>query len=490
MAKKELKKLGRHSLIYGFGEILSRLSAFLLLPVYTRYLTPSEFGVLEIFYMTSAVLSIFLGRELSHATIRFYFEFDSQEDRNRVVSTSLIFYCFISGTILGLCGIYTSQFSTLIFNTNDYSTHFLVLFGWLFISLTNEVSFAYLRAREMPVLFVISSFLELILKLSICIFLVAYQEYGVLGVLLGNLAGTLVTFFIIGGYTLYNCGFGIDFQVFKKIIKYVAPLIIVGISGTIISQADRFFLKEYVSLAAVGLYGLGMRFSSIVNFLVIQPFTKGYGPFRFSIMKQENAKEIYSKVTTYFCFIILWVSLAMTALAREVIQIMAMDAYWPAYQVIPILLISVLGHGLYYMFQIGVYIEKNTKVLSYLFIFAAFFNIFCLWLLVPRMEMVGAAIAVAATQLIIALGGLFCSNRVYPIAYEWSRLLKNLFVFGILMIFAVIAFHESPCLSALFKLPLLIAYPIVLWKIGFFTADEIKTIKRYGTKAMGKFISA
>lgn len=474
-------------MVYGIGDVISRISAFLLLPIYTRYFTPEQFGVLEIFYMAAAVISIFLGKEISHAMLRFYYEYPLQEDKNSLVSSSFILYALTASLLLGICSLFSLQFSFYIFDTYDYSKHFLYLFSWLFFSLVNEIGYSYLRAREKAITFVSVSFLELIIKLTACIYLIVYSDYGVLGVLIGNLLGVITSFLILGGYVFSGCGFRVEPSKLSDAIRYMLPLMVVGLTGTIIGQADRYFLNMYTSLALVGLYGLGMRFSTIIAFLVIQPFTKGYGPFRFSIMDQDNAKDIYARVTTYFCFILLWMSLGMIALAREVIQIMAMESYWSAYDVIPILLISVLGQGLYYMFQIGVYIKKNTKVLSYLFIVASIFNILCLWLLVPRYQIVGAAIAVAATHIIIAIGGLVLSNKVYPIEYEWNRLLKSLVVYGFLLVPGCMSFHTDPYWSALIKLPLFILYPMILLRIKFFTGNEIEAIKKFGKNKLGRF---
>ncbi|MBN1186578.1 MAG: oligosaccharide flippase family protein [Bacteroidales bacterium] len=468
-----MKKLGKHTVIYGVGDVLGRISAFILLPVYTTYLTPEEFGTLEILYMTSAIASIFLGRQISHATIRFYFEYDAQSTRNRVVSSSLILFILFSGIILTVCATSSKQFSNAIFSSPIYAKHFTVLFYWLLISLSNEILYSFIRVLERPYFFVTVSLCELLTKLICCTLFVVGYLWAEFGVLLGNLLGTLVTFFILGTYTFAKCGFGVDFSIFRHIVKYTLPLIFVGFCATIIAQADRFFLKTYASLSVVGLYALGIRFSSLVNFLVFQPFTKGYGPFRFSIMQREDAKEIYAKVTTYFLFIILWACLGVTAFAREIIQIMADSAYWPAYQVIPILLISVIGQGLYYMFQIGVYINKNTRILSYVFAVSTLVNLICLWVFVPRYGIFGAALSLSFTHILISVLGYYCSNQVYPILYEWSRLIKNTVVFVILAIITYLFYNTNPYWSVLMKLPILLSYPLILWVIGFFSRQEL-----------------
>jgi O-antigen/teichoic acid export membrane protein len=485
----ELKRLGKQSIVYGFGDALGRLGAFLLLPVYTNYLSLEEYGTLEIFYVTSAVLALFLGRQLSHATLRFYFEYDSKQEQNLVISTCFILYLLFAGLILGICALFSEQFSWGVFSSIYFRTHFVILFLSMFFNLSKEILLAYVRAIEFAGFFVGVSIGDLILKLVLCIYFVVFKGWGVLGVLFGNLAGTFLAWLVLSVFTFKRCGFGVDMSKFKDIFKYALPLIFVGLSGTIIGNAGRFFLKMYVSLGAVGLYALGMRFSSILRFLVVQPFTKAYGPFRFSIMKQENAREIYARVTTYFSFFCAWACLCIAAFSGEVIQIMAKESYWAASSVIPILLISVFfGSGLYYMFQIGVYLEKNTKVLAIGFAIAAIIDIICMIFLVPRFGPLGAAFSQALTHVFIAFMGLYFSNRVYFIPYEWNRLMKIVGLCAILVSVSHFTYHSNPYWSALLKAPIMFLYPTVLLIIGILNKGERSKVRYFWAKFRGNML--
>ncbi len=484
--KKEIESLGRQTVIYGAGSMMTRLGAFLLLPLYTNYLSPAEFGTLELFYMTTAMISIFLGTQFSHATLRFYFEYDSEAERNRVISSSFILYFSFCAIVLSMCALFSRQFSQWIFSTALYAKHFAVLFAWLLISLSNEILYAYIRALERAYLFIIVTLVELVIKLSFCILFVAVWKWSVFGVLVGNLIGTVVPFLFFGIFTCRRCSLDIDVPLFFRLIRYTLPLIFVSICGTVMGLADRFLLKTYTSLTAVGLYALGMRFANATNFLIFHPFTKGYGPFRFSIMHKENAKSIYARVMTYFCFFFLWASLAATAFSREIIQVMANKSYWNAYEVIPILLVSVFWGGMYYMFQIGVYLKKNTRVLTFVFAGAALFNIVTLWLLIPPYGIMGAAISVCATRMLVAFLSLYCSQLVYPVQYEWLRCFKVAAVFTVLAILSSLPYHESPYLSAAMKLPVLFIYPLLLYAVGFYKPEEIGFI----TKILSRMITA
>lgn len=476
----EVKKLGKHTIIYGIGGIISKISAFILLPLYTNYLSVAEYGILELLYMTSSVLTLFLGRQIAHSTLRFYYEYDGVKEKNSVISTSFLSYTAVAVLLLSIFSLNADQFSRLLFSDLAYTRHFYIVFIGLYFNLSKEIFLAYVRALEMAGFYVIVSIAELVLKVIMCILFVVHFEMGILGVLLGNLCGDMIAWLILSFVTFRNCGFVYDSGKIGAIFKYAFPLMLVGVSGTVISNADRFFLKNYATVEAVGLYGLAMRFATILRFLVVNPFTRAYGPFRFSIMKQDNAKDIYSRVATYFIFICVWACVFIAAFTSEVIMLMADRAFWEASSIVPILLFSVLsGSGLYYIFQTGVYIQKSTKVLSYVFLVAALVDICLMMFLIPRYGIIGAASSQAIVNVLIAVMGLYCSNKVYAINYNWKEIIIIIMT-GLIFISATFfVYSQDPLNSMLLKIPAAFSFPIVVVLLGVFTVDEKKKVYEF-----------
>ena len=424
--------------------------------------------------MTASVLSLLLGKQLSSATLRFYFEYDSLEERNCVVSTSLLLYLVFSGALLGICAFFAERFSYFIFSTSGYTTHFIVTFVLLYFNLSEEILLSYVRAIDRAFLFVVVSVSGLIAKMLLCIYLVSFENWGILGVLVGNLVGSVIVWTMLSVFTFRRVGFSVDFRKFGEIAKYGLPLMAAGASGVVIGNLGRFFLNWYVSLSAVGIYALAMRLASILRFLVVQPFGKAYGPFRFAVMKQADAKAIYARVATYFIGVCIWVIVGMIGLSGEILQIMAKENYWAARAVIPILLVSnLLGSGVYYMFQIGVYLQRKTKALSWLFAGAAMLDIGLMLVLVPRFGVYGAASSQVVAHGVVAFMGLYLSQRVYPIKYEWSRLLKIAALGMIASLALYSGYHVNPYLSAAIKLPIILLFPFSLFLVGFFDSGEL-----------------
>jgi len=474
---KKISNLLSCTVIYGIGDILNRLAAFLLLPLYTSYLTPEQFGTLEILFLTSSILSMFLGRQLSHATLRFYFEYDKETERKQVVTTAITTGFSFSFIILACCARLSSAFSTMVFSSEQYSLHFTLIFAIILFELSNEVLFSYIRAVGMPVFFVMLSLLSLSLKLGTTIYFVTSLKLEILGVLAGNLVGVFSVWIVLSIFTFTRCGISFSMLKMKELIRYAMPLILADFGGLVIFSADKLALKHFSTLSAVGIYALGMRFAQVINFLITQPFTRGFGPYRFEIMKDMDAKEKYARTTTYFFTILVWAGLAISLLSKEALQIMSEKSYWPAARVVPFLVVGVFSQGAYYMFQTGVYISKNTKTLFKLFWLGVLINLILLTVFVPLLQEVGAAISIAATQIFLALGGLYLSEKVYSIDFEWERIIKIFIAAIVIFIPGYFSEANTLAINCATKISIILLFPFLLRLLSFYSADEIAFMK-------------
>jgi O-antigen/teichoic acid export membrane protein len=472
----DLKRLFKESVVYGFGHVLNRIGAILLLPLYTQYLTLAEYGTLELFYVTSNILTLFIALGVEHATLRFYFEYDSKKDRNAVISTAAIATFFISLIILVICGVFADKFSIVVFGVDTYRIHFLFLFGMILISVSRGVFFAYIRAIGKPVFYVIMSFSDLLFKIIFNYYFIVSLNLGVLGVLAGNLLGSWIVWMLLAVYCLKKTGLYIHFNKLKEIYLYSYPLVAVGFFGMIINTADRFLIKHFLDLTAVGIYALVFRLGSILRFIYEEPFTKAYGPFRFDVMKKEDAKEIYSRVLTYYILGLSFVYLGISFFTEFIVKIMAKDSYWAALPYLPLIALIVGIRGLYYHFQIGIYIKKNTHVLWKIFLGATVINLALNFLLIPHLEIYGSIIASFSAAIFINILTFYQSQKVYNVKYEWFRIMKI-----ILMVIFLMALSETINLEGiydfLFKTALLFSYPLFLYIFKFLNSGEIQKLK-------------
>mgnify|MGYP001197212740 CR=1 FL=1 len=420
----DLKRLFRHGGIYLVGNILNRVGAFLLLPLYTQHLPLAEYGVLEILYSTVAIISVLCAAGLSHTTLRFYFDYREERDRHAVVTTNLITILLLGASGAFLLHLAGAPLSQLLFDTLDYRNALDMCLAIMVLEMSTEVGFAYLRAREKSLLFVWLSFARLLLQLGLSVYLVAWREMGIHGVLLANLASAALGWFAVVGYTVTHCGLVFRKAMVPAMLRYSLPMAAGGILGAISMNVDRFMMKEMLSLEAVGLYALAIKFALLLTFLVSEPFFRAYGPFRFSILGKENAGELQALAVRYLVATASLVALGIALFMPEVLYLLAGAAYQSAYLYVPFLLAAGVVSAAAYCFETGILVKKKTEFLLYISLVTLAAKIALNFALISTFQVYGAALAYFIASVVQAGLVNHYAQRLFPVAYPFWAMLR------------------------------------------------------------------
>lgn len=190
----QLWRTARHSAIYAFGSILRRITGLVMLPIYTRYLTPADYGVVELLTMAIDLASILVGVRISQAMFRYYILAESEQEKRRTVSTVLFLVVMSSGIGATLLFISAEQLSILIFGSVEYLFEFQVFALTLITTVVSAVGMSYIRAKRKPILFVTIGAVTLALQVTLNIIFVVVMEMHVTGVVISALvSGVLVS---------------------------------------------------------------------------------------------------------------------------------------------------------------------------------------------------------------------------------------------------------------------------------------------------------
>ncbi|HHL40102.1 MAG TPA: hypothetical protein ENJ37_06320 [Deltaproteobacteria bacterium] len=485
----ELRNFLQHSSVYFVGNLLNRLAVFVLLPVYTNYLRPEEYGLLELVLVLSSITRELLGLRLGHATIRFFFEYDDVADRKRLVGTSLVsitVWCLLL-TILLMA--FSKHFSVLLYGSSEYALLIVLGFGCMFFEVTNQVPLAFMRAAKRSVLFVSSSFVHLVIRIALNIYLVVFLHKGVEGVLLGNLITSFFYWSFLNIFVIWHSGLSFDFPKLKNLWMYSYPLVIAALPGIFLSNMDRIFLGWYTSLETVGIYALAIRFGLLIHALLLNPFQMNYGPFRFSIMKQDNAPQLYSRMLIYFLYVVTVVGLAVAFFSREIIEVMASEAFVDAYKFVPFIVLAIIFNGINYIFQTGLMIAKKTADIAYITVIGAAVNVASLYILVPKLGIYGAIITYVLVSFLMMTLTYVLSQKYYRIDYDLLRAGKIAAVaftlFLATSLLDAMAFYER----VVSKTFLILTFPFLLVPLGFYTKGEIEKFQVLRQKVGLRFFS-
>lgn len=461
----DIKRFFKHSYIYAIGNIINRLGAFLLLPVYTNYLTTSEYGAIELFYAVSAVVFGFLSMGIAHATLRFYFEYDDLKDKKLVVSTNYVSSLVVSIIGVVFVGFWYKEISVLIFSSEDYSLGILIILATIVFELSSQICLAYVRAVEKSMFFVYIAIAKLLIQVSINIYLVIYAGEGVVGVLTGNLMAVFIGWIVLSVFTIRNCGVKVNLKKLIPILQYSFPFLLGTITQLVSSNVDKFGLNYLESIAAVGVYMLAIKFSMILEQLIGEPFSRSYGSFRFSIMKQKNASDIQSNIVKYLLYLTLIIALGISLYIKEILVLMSDESFWAAANIVPIVIFSSTIKIMNYPLQTGILYAKKTKYFFYIGVITAVVSVVANLSLIPVYGLYGACYALIITDALTLVLMHVKSQKYFHVNYDYTKLFSS-------VLLVVVIYLLSLCL------PVLSIYIMILMKslfIGLFILILLKS---------------
>ncbi len=470
--------LFKHTSIYAVGNALQRGAGFVLLPLYISTLTPGEYGALDLIYSISAVFSGLLGAGLAHATLRFFFEYDTTHMSNRVVSTGLI-----STTVLtGVAVLILLQFSggmAEIFFEGHYQLGISIALITILFELIRQIGLAYFRAKEYSVKYVTVAFIQFVVQFAINIYTVAILKLGVDGVLIGNffavLLGTCYVMFI----TIRECGIGFDRGIFNSIVKYAYPFVLNSLLGTITGNADRFLIRYFLSLEALGIYALAMKFAQLLKFLLIDSFQLGFGSYRFSIMKDANAKELLVKLGTYYVAIITLSAVGICLLAGDAIRLVSEVEYWEAIALVPLLIFATTIGSTNYILTTGILYQKSTRKLVRINLVKSIWILVLDLLLIPFIGVYGAALALVGSATAGVVITDLVSQKLYPVEWDYKKSI-SIMAWGFGIVFVSNFFvPESIVISLSVRLALVMTFVTGVFVFKMLYGDEVGQVRKF-----------
>jgi len=472
----QLGRLGRHSLIYGVGGLVSRIVAVLLLPVYTHYLTPADYGKIETLIALTTVLGIILRAGISSAFFRFYFDAEDADARRTVLRTSF-WFTMGAGTLgLVLLLVFAQPVSDFLFGTTSAANLVRAAGVALWATVNYEQLTSLFRVEERSVAFVCASLANVFITIGLTLVLVVELDKGAVGVIIGNFSGTLIVYFALLGFRREQLGLQFDRGLLREMNRFGIPLVPTALFLWVTNFSDRFFLVKLSNVSEAGLYSVGVRVASAMV-LLLTAFRMAWPAFAYSIRDEDEAKRTYAYVLTYMTVVTAWVALALTLFAPWLVDLLAAPRFAESYRVVGPLSFAAVAFAAYIVVAIGVGRIRRTQFNWVVTGAAAIVNVALNLTLIPPYGMMGAAIATVAAYATMAVGMAWWSQRIYPVPYQWRRVITaaaaavGLAVLGKTI---DVGFAGAVALCA--------AYPLALGVLGFTSPEERRRLGRLVTR--------
>ncbi|MDM7926942.1 MAG: oligosaccharide flippase family protein [bacterium] len=484
---QSIKRLTRHSAVYGIGHIVSRSISFLLLPIHTNCLPPDQYGRATLLFSTLAILQVLFSYGLDVAFLRFFILGADRREKERVFSTAF-WMIFITGVIFSsVLLLNPGFFSGIIFRSDRFATLIRLSAGICLADALRLLPFLTLRAEEKPVEFVLQNSFNIVATLVLNLVFVVRMGMGIEGIFWANLIASVLT--LISTARLFIRWLRPVFSkpVLAELMRFGIPYVPSTLAVVIMDQISRFFVDRMIGPEANGLFSAGAKFGMFMS-LVVAAFRFAWHPFFLSTAKQKDAPAVFGRVLTYFAAVTGFLFLLFSLFIREIGGISFFGfrligaEFTSGLSIVPPILLAYVFYGAYANFIVGVYLKKKTAWLPFITGTGALVAVAGNILLIPLFGIHGAAWSITLAYAVMA-GLLWAVNRkLYPIPYEWGRIFKIAAVTAFLYILGTFtpAGH-----SAWLRVGLLLAALPMLLAVRFFKQGEIRTFRRWLKRLTG-----
>ena len=457
-----MKYFVRHSIIYIISTFFVRGLSFIMFPILTRYLSPADYGIIDLISITGLFVLASFGLETYQGIARHISSYTTDLQKRSLVSSVLFFLVISFGILILLVNIFHSLFIVIL------PIHSMLLINIVLISYFAQAVMVNLQAtlrfdlrvNHTVIASTILAISTIIMNLVFVVWLQWKLDGAVYALALGNLIGITCTLFLARDYLLPK----INLQIIKQILFFSYPLAVSAIFTIIMLYTNRVLLKQLLGLSDVGIFGAGYRVASIIG-LIMVGIQGALAPLIYSNVNDPNTPSQLAKLLDQFIVIATIFVSVLSFFAYDIVYLITNNTYYAAAGLVKFLVLSILLSNMYLFFP-GMSIKKDTLVIMYLNIFGAILNLVLNYFLIKQFGLYGSAIATLITYILFLSFFIYCSQRRFYLPINYISLSKNILM--IISAFVISFFINSVSLYMLIiKLFITAIFLLILLAINY-----------------------
>lgn len=414
----------RDSAFYSVSAVLTRGVAIILVPLYTRFLHPAEYGALDLLMVFATLANYLVSLEISQGVARVYAEAKTDDDKQACISSALWFAAAAYGLFVAVAMAFSAGIAEWLLDsaTWDKAVRALILTvgaNGMFFLLQDL-----LRWQLQPLRYAVASIVYAIVSAAVGASMVILANAGVPGILYGQCAGAVVGLAVSwwnGAAMHWKPRF--HWERWREMASYSAPQVVSSFAGYFSVYLDRLLIKELMTLEDVGIYGVGARIASVVA-LLMAGFQSGIIPIVFHHHAAPDTPREMARVFRYFLVLAIALLLFLAGFSKELLWLFTTTRYYGSWGVVPLLAAALMLANMY-IFVPGIFIARRTGLVAAINVGTALLNLAGNFLLIPAFGTMGAAAATLTSSLVTFLLYVYLNRRFYPIPFEWSRIVGS-----------------------------------------------------------------
>ncbi len=471
-----LKRLVSSLGAYQVADLVSKFMAVLLLPVYTRYISTSGYGEVELLGNGVIFISIVVRFGIIEAFLRYYFT-DLDQDRRDALARRAIGFLLVTTTVAAAAlALAAAPLSKLVLSHRDPTLFLIAVLGlWTFTNL--ELAYGLLRVDERLRAYATASLSNVGLTIAASVVLVVGLGDGARGLLLGNYGASTVVLLVLwwtmrrrlrprGGAT----------EPLATLMRFGLPTVPAEASVYALSIIDRYYIYHERSASLAGLYSIAVKLAGAVAFIV-RAFQYAWPPLAYSVSDDHQAARLYALVTTYYALVAGWVVAGLTLEGRWIVRLLAAHSFFGAYRALPWVSLGWAMYGLWVVFLVIAGRAKVTRRNFPAALAGLVANVVLIVLLVPALGIAGAGIALCGAYLAMLSVMHVLTRRAFVVRFEWRRLAQLSVVIGGFAAVGDLLLPTHGAVGFLARAGVFAAIPLALLVSGFLHPQELQGLR-------------
>lgn len=418
-----LKSVSKNTVIYSLGTLALRFTTFLLIPLYTHYLTKAEFGLLQTLLFTIQIIITINDVGMRSALMRFFAEYEVKNKISELMGSSTTLNITIGLVFLLVATLIPDTLLSDLFDI-DIIPNLLIFTVLVGVSQTLSLNIlSYFRAKDQGIVYmVISLTTSIILIVTTYVFLVTFN-FGIIGVLWAQSISFTAMWLIVLTWIIYKHGFRIKSKTLKLLYNFGFPLIFAMSGDLIINTSGNYLLGYFNNFEEVAIFSLAYKIAAISIMVLIGPFQMAYEPFIFREKDNEKVKKLISSIATYISLAYLIVSVGIVIIFKDLINVIGTSEYEEAYHLLFLLLPGIGATIFNYIGQSLLHFNNKTKVTGGIVLFSTVISMLLLYFLVKSYGTIGLIVSLNFYLLISSFLLLYFGIREVKINLEIKRLI-------------------------------------------------------------------
>lgn len=458
-----------HSVLFLLGNILPQFSGLFFLPLLTYYLSPAEFGSLEILNRFGELFVICLFfNGLRQFIIVFYGQVSPMEPLCNFATPLLIvvFGLFLSGLFLGCLFLPVTQ---LVFPGIEAWLSILSL-----ISLLVEASYTLFlclaQVRMQSGVFIICVCLQIVCRLFFCVLFLCCFHFGLFGVILSSLISSSILFLLLVIREFPNYSLNCSYTSVKSMVCFALPFVPAGLGFFILNHGDRFLLFQFSGGATVGVYSLGYKVALAVSMFTRAPLMMVWGPRVYRLSALPHAPSLFGKIFVWILGCYVFVGLGCCVFQDDIIWALGSNAYSGASLVIgPVVLAYFFLTAADFM-DCAFYVRRKTIHKSVVALATTVVMSLGYLFLIPSLSILGATLATLFGFVFHAVLTYFVSRSLFFVQYPFLRIF---YILGLAVLFWFFSrYLPFSMMGIILKLVLMSGWITLIWFLGLISSEE------------------